>query len=342
MKRPTLRDIAEIAKVSHVTVSLALRKDPRITMQTRERIEEIARQIGYRPDPALSALMIYRRGAKPSQYKATLAWVSSKNRPEVANEFPFDIYRGVKERCDELGYHLDTFRLADMDMRFDRLSKILNARNIQGVLFAPREHANEHISVKGFEWDKFSAISFGFSLVSPKLDVVISAQFRAARLAVRKLRSLGYRRIGYLANQDFNERTDRNFLGGYQSEMSRFSPADAIPALTPSWEHYATEFKEWYYRYKPDVIIAPSSGDVLSPLPTEEVRHCGLAVLDLPEIPSQYAGICQNYRIVGQMGVDEVIAMIHAGRRGIPSTPKRVLVEGFWLDGPSAPRVVFQ
>ena len=80
----------------------------------------------------------------------------------------------------------------------------------------------------------------------------------------------------------------------------------------------------------------------MSPLPPEEVRHCGVAVLDIPEIPGEHAGICQNYRIVGQMGVDEVIAMIHAGRRGIPPTPKRVLVEGFWLDGPSAPRVVFQ
>jgi LacI family transcriptional regulator len=67
-RRPTHQDIATIACVSQVTVSLALRSHPRIPESTRKRIEAIARQIGYRPDPMLSSLVAYRNSVKDSSY----------------------------------------------------------------------------------------------------------------------------------------------------------------------------------------------------------------------------------------------------------------------------------
>lgn len=49
-KRKTIMDVAREAGVDFSTVSLALRKDPRIRSETRERIEAAARQIGYVPN----------------------------------------------------------------------------------------------------------------------------------------------------------------------------------------------------------------------------------------------------------------------------------------------------
>lgn len=347
MKRPTLRDIAVLAHVSHVTVSLALREHPSIPKETRARIQKIAQEVGYRPDPALSALMSYRRGAKPPKFQATLAWINCYRNDEentpAGTKYPYFI--GAKERAQQLGYSLEVFRLADLDMRFDRLSNVLYARNIRGVLFAPLPRSVAHISALNFKWERFSSIAFGFSLARPKLHVICHAQYRSARLAARKLRSLGYHRIGFAFHDNFVERTDGNFLAGYLFEQTHWPLKNRIPPLilkqerTPGRNNQLC--REWFDQYKPDAIFSPECWRFRQLLSPEELRHCGLAHPDLGEEP-EWAGIVQNNRMIGAQAVDEVVAMMHTDQRGVPASPKNILISGYWQDGPSAPRVTFQ
>lgn len=42
------------------TVSLALRNHPRLPEKTRHRIQKLAKEMSYRPDPVLQALVAYR------------------------------------------------------------------------------------------------------------------------------------------------------------------------------------------------------------------------------------------------------------------------------------------
>jgi DNA-binding LacI/PurR family transcriptional regulator len=343
-KRPTMRDIAKIANVSVVTVSLALRKHSSIPASTRERIEAIGRQIGYRPDPALSALMVYRRGAKPSGYHGTIAWINAHSHPEhVRNALTFSLYfQGAQDCCVELGYKLEEFPLIEFDMNFRKLSKVLYSRNIQGVIFPPMERDQAHISPLSFAWDRFSAVAVGFSLAGPQLHMIGPAQFRSARLAVRKLRSLGYRRIGCINNETLTKRTDSNFLGGYLVEVSRFPAQHQVPifTMTKSRDHMS-ECKKWYQAHKPDAILDFSDYADYSRRLSRELKNPGFAFasIDVLEGPSELAGINQNNRLVGRTAVDEVVSLILSNKRGIPKTPKRVLIEGCWINGPTAPRI---
>ena len=55
--KPTLWETARLAGGAHVTVSLALRNDPRITVETRDRVQALAKRAGYQPDPHVAELM---------------------------------------------------------------------------------------------------------------------------------------------------------------------------------------------------------------------------------------------------------------------------------------------
>lgn len=55
-KRPTLKTVAEAAGLAVTTVSRALSDDPKIALDTRRRVAEIAERIGYVPDRAAQRL----------------------------------------------------------------------------------------------------------------------------------------------------------------------------------------------------------------------------------------------------------------------------------------------
>lgn len=61
-KKPTIKTIAKIAGVSHVTVSKALRDAPDISSQTKARIVQIATDIGYTPNAAARNLSTNNSG----------------------------------------------------------------------------------------------------------------------------------------------------------------------------------------------------------------------------------------------------------------------------------------
>ena len=71
-KKPvTIKDIARQLDVSHTTVSLALRNHPSLPAATRARIQKLARELGYRPNPLVHALMAHVRAAQPVKSTTT-------------------------------------------------------------------------------------------------------------------------------------------------------------------------------------------------------------------------------------------------------------------------------
>jgi DNA-binding LacI/PurR family transcriptional regulator len=343
-RRPTHQDIAAIARVSQVTVSLALRSHPRIPEATRKRIEEIALQIGYRPDPMLSSLVAYRHSARASVHQGTLAWIDDwkpARQPFIEPGFK-DYWNGALERCAELGYKLEVFPIETLGITVDRLSRILRARNIQGMLLAPQSRSRAHLNL---DWGNFSVVTFGFSLVRPRFHLVTDAQFRASVTAVRKLRSLGYRRIGCVLEHPFDERTDHNFSGGFLSEQRRFPKNQQIPFLSISGWSAPTAFQQfetWYKRHRPEAIITIPYmvQQWMKKMGHDAGNDYALAGLTLSDKRSEFAGIYQNGPMIGRTAVDILVGMIHRNERGIPEIPMRILIEGSWLDGKSVRRLI--
>lgn len=338
MKRITYRDIASATGYSVMTVSLALRNHRSIREKTRKYIQTVAIKLGYRPDPILNALNVYRHANSPVYFQASLAWINCHpNRYFVRSILEYDnYYRGAEKRASELGYTLEEFWLREPGLTPERLAKILLNRRIQGLILSPAPYGYQ----VELPWDKFCTIALGFS--HPAFHhIVTNAQYRSMRLAVRSLRKLGYERIGSYASWDFSERTDWNFMAGYMAEMHRQGLRPHYLQL-PEGKFYHDNpslLAKWAVKTKIEAVIATDQFIVqgLNESNIEIGKKIAIAGTARGMDETWYAGINQNPLKIGQSAVDQLVGLLQRNELGLSATPMRVLIDGTWMDGLSAP-----
>jgi DNA-binding LacI/PurR family transcriptional regulator len=331
--RTTQDDVARKAGVHRTTVSLALKRHPRIPVATQKRVRRIADQLGYMPDPMLSSLVAYRTQNRPAAFHGTLAWLVSSARGFNWRDVPHfcDSYEGAVARGRRCGFEIEVFDLNSPGMRPGRLAGILRARNISGLLLCPQRIPRVTLH---FPWEKFSAVTFSYSMAKPKLHTVAPAHYLAVRRIMDELRRLGYRRIGLAFDAAHNERTDGNNLAAYLvSEGAAHHP----PAVPPFHEPYTSveALGRWIQQHKPDAIISGAYYvlDMLRKLDIKVPEELGVACPCIPSPDTGLAGIFEDWKCIGEIAVDVLVAMINRGERGAPNRPQRLHVEGPWVPG---------
>jgi len=335
----TLRDIAEEAGVSHVTVSLALRNQRKISAATTRRIQAIAQRLGYVPDPALGRLNAYRRSTLSKDSGSTLAWINFW--PDPDRLLSFEIYAqywlGAKEKAEKIGYRMDEFRLADCDMNAARLAQILRARGIQGVLIPPSaDGTNTHIDLP---WEQLAVVRIGYSVSSIPTHLVTNTQFQTAHEATLKAATLGAKRIGYFFHAPGERKTRNHFLGGYRVALDILGCLDPIPPLIPLSSHedqHRQIFLDWYFTHRPDCILTQYVGIVpwllesgISIPSDVKIIHLGLPVT----CSLRLSGMKQNSHAIGGQAVELLARMLRNGEIGPPEPPIELLVPSDWVAG---------
>lgn len=96
---PTIKDIAREAGVSVSTASRALNDNERISLATRQRVQKIAKQLGYQPNYTARNLT---RGE--ANMVGIIFPVTSDTAP--ANPFHIDLMRGVSQALQPLHYEM--------------------------------------------------------------------------------------------------------------------------------------------------------------------------------------------------------------------------------------------
>lgn len=133
---PTLREIAATVGVTPTTVSLAFRDSPRISEATRQRVKQVADDLGYRPNAELSRVMMQLKTRRQSDVRPVMALViSGDGNPKTENHLR-GLFQGMAEAA---GYGTDVIRLKERGMNFSRLADILRNRGIRGALLYREE-----------------------------------------------------------------------------------------------------------------------------------------------------------------------------------------------------------
>ncbi|SIT66803.1 LacI family DNA-binding transcriptional regulator [Microbacterium sp. RU33B] len=222
-RRPSIRDVARLADVSHQTVSRVLNDHPSIRPETRERVLRVMEELQYRPNRAARALVTSR-----SQTIGILAASSSMYGPASS-------IAAIEAAARARGYWVTTANIDPADPESIPLGLAhLMAQSIEGlVVIAPQVRVIRALVRQSLD---VPYVTLQSTDLDPDHTLTVD-QIAGARMATKHLISLGHRQIYHLAGpQDWIEAEAR--MRGFLTEMS----ASDIPTTAPVLGDWTAEF----------------------------------------------------------------------------------------------------
>lgn len=204
MKRASIKDIARIARVSHSTVSRALRGSPLISEETTARIRKIAEETGYRPSFAARSLVTSRT--------ATIGVVVTS----IADPFAAEVVLGIEDAANDHDYSV---LLANSNAQPEREMRVVRAfeeRRVDGIIVTSSR-------VGAIYGDMLSQARVPIVLLNNQhpsefMHSVMIDNVTGGLDATRHLVGLGHRRVAYIGDR-FGCQSDTERFGGYRSAL---------------------------------------------------------------------------------------------------------------------------
>lgn len=215
--RVRIQDIARVAGVSNQTVSRVLNHKPDVSIETRERIEAVIKQLGYRPSDLARGLR--------NKNTRTIGLVV----PDSANPFFAEIAKGVENGGFAAGYSVILCNSAQDKARELEHLELLRAKGVDGIIFIATSTEIDHI---GPLIDSGIPVAL-FYREAPGLNVDTFAidNRLAGALATQHLTDLGHRQIACI-----RPRSDKTPSGqrvaGYRAALEAVGVSPA-PRLMP-------------------------------------------------------------------------------------------------------------
>ncbi|RIH84074.1 Catabolite control protein A [Meiothermus luteus] len=200
-----IADVARAAQVSPSTVSRALTKPDLVAPETRERVLQAARQLGYQPNKLA-------RGLRKQQSRLLGLIVS-----DILAPFHATLAKGVQDAAEKHGYMVFLFNSDEQPEKEARYLQELQSHWPEGLLIVPTAKTRQHLrnlrsagSMPIIELDRTSG--------TPGVHAVLVENVLGAREAVEHLISLGHRRIGMVTGEPVIT-TAQERLEGYRQAL---------------------------------------------------------------------------------------------------------------------------
>jgi LacI family transcriptional regulator len=188
-RRVTLEDIARQSGVSLATVSLVLRNKPGINDETRQRVLEVARVLGY------------QRRVQPesiASQRLQQVGVIAKTRvddPPQSNPFYAPVLAGIEVACRKQQINLLYATVpVDLDNRPQEMPRMLLEDQLDGILLVGAfvDHTIEHL----LQRRNIPVVLVDSYATEQCHDAIVSDNFRGAHAAVTYLIQRGHRHVG--------------------------------------------------------------------------------------------------------------------------------------------------
>jgi LacI family transcriptional regulator len=188
--RPTMRDVAQAAGVSTMTVSRVINREPAVLPETAARVERAIRKLGYQRNDAARRL---RRKGQPTQTIGVLV-------DDLANPFFAALAAAVEDAARLHNYVVLIGSSGNILRREREVVDAFCARQVDGLIIVPATGSHRFLR---------NQLALGTKVVCVDrpadglaVDSVLVDNRAGARNAVRHLLAQGHRRIGYLGDRE--------------------------------------------------------------------------------------------------------------------------------------------
>lgn len=327
----TMKDVARVAGVSYSTVSRALRNLRGTNLETCRRIQALAKRMGYRPDPALTALAAYRFTNRPTARFEKLAILV--NGTDSVSRLDTERMNGIRSRAAALGFETEPFALLPDEASQHQVSRMLHARGVRGLLVMALPW-----QPTAFEWDKFVVVGLGENAMPLQVNYVRYDHDHAVSVTYEELRRHGYTNIGFMNNQASEARNRYLFLSAYLKCRFLDNAPPAPPLLVgPD----SPPLLKWIRAHRFDAVMTIDRHMQRHVEGTEfaSPERLGIARFHSPCHTDQLA--IASYVVdefhSGEVAVDLVQSLMNKNQVGIPALRNRcsITLRGYWKDGPS-------
>lgn len=201
----TIRDVASHCEVSPMTVSRVINSAPSVHPDTRKKVEDAIRSLGY--IPATTQRAPVRRSLH------TIALVL----PDVSSSFFRKVIAGVERAADASGYRVIICNTSADVAREQRYLNDLLVRRVDGVIIAPvNDLSRPALQTLRAQHTPFVLIDRGVPDVAA--DLFQTDNVTGAALLTKTLVGRGHQRIGYISG-DGRVSASRDRLYGYRMAL---------------------------------------------------------------------------------------------------------------------------
>ena len=207
MKYITLKMVAKRAGVSVNTASRAINNKPDINLETKKRVLQIAKELGYIRNAAAVALRTKKTG--------TIGVVIADNR----NPFYAEVLNGMEEAAREKNYHIILANTQRDYRKEEEAINLLLAKRVDGLLITPVQDKDDDI--KNLIDANIPFVVVGRDFKNIEVDAIYNDEVKGGFLATEYLIKKGHKRIalinGFLYKSPAKGRSE-----GYKKALNKY------------------------------------------------------------------------------------------------------------------------
>ncbi|MGK0238548.1 MAG: LacI family transcriptional regulator [Candidatus Pelagisphaera sp.] len=337
--------IANELGVSKTTVSLALKGHPRISDETKKKVEAAAKSQGYTKDPHLTrAFSIIRKG-RSATHNVIGYLDTSKRSQNPGSHFADHVKRNLIESAENKGFSVSTFVVDENKMPHKRLKQIIESRNIQYLLVP----APALIDDLPFDWEKLSTIVLSTRPLKGRFNRVTTSNYQAISLLMKNLQAKGYRKPGFIIRSDIDKIQGSECSIAYSGLCKHLELDDSVPILFTHENTSISAYEKWYWKNQPDVIIQNSQtgttqegllsfSEILNRFDKPIQSAVGRCSLNANPSIEPVSGIIRNEQEIGYSAIELMLSMIERNVMGLPNHPKILTILSDWYEGKTLPK----
>ncbi len=315
-----------------------MRDLPMVRPALKEKIQAVAQQLGYHPDPALAALVAYRTGKHPTKALSNLALlVPATDAPVRATNSRTRFFdEHLKQAAERLGYCLEIVLVQQGVKDDERIQRMLLARGIRGLILSAEIVSPMDLQL---EWSHFACVQ----ILGYHSDHFHHAICRNEHLdmttVMEEIQAHGYRRPAFvmgISPETPHFSLKRAIFEAALMEMGIGRPRDFEFLYPHTFDWESREFARWVKKKKPDVLVSDTGDWTIETLRRDGVivpDQIGFISTSVPYAGSNCSGIRVDVMSQARLCMDILHGQLLRSECGLPEIPMAVELRGLWQMG---------